>query len=67
MKQFSAGRLERQGLKVVRQMPVHIRIDDMDFANAYRVDLFVNDWLVVDVKSRREFVGHSYSPNANLH
>ena len=52
-----AGRLERQGLKIVRQMPVHIRIDEMDFANAYRVDLFVNDWLVVELKAVENLSG----------
>ena len=52
-----AARLERQGLKVVRQMPAHIRIDEMDFANAYRVDLFVNDWLVVELKALEKLSG----------
>ncbi len=52
-----AARLERLGLKVVRQMPVHIKIDDMDFANAYRVDLFVNDWLVVELKALENLSG----------
>lgn len=52
-----AARLERLGLKVIRQMPVHIKIDDMDFANAYRVDLFVNDWLVVELKALENLSG----------
>jgi len=52
-----ATRLERLGLKVVRQMPVHVKIDDMDFANAYRVDLFVNDWLVVELKALENLSG----------
>ncbi|WP_373476497.1 GxxExxY protein [Sphingorhabdus sp.] len=52
-----AGRLERQGLKVARQMPVHIRIDDVDYANAYKVDLFVNDWLVIELKALEKLSG----------
>lgn len=52
-----AARLERQGLKVVRQMPVDVRIDGLDFANAYRVDLFVNDWLVLELKALEKLSG----------
>jgi len=55
-KEIGPGLL-RLGLKVVRQMPVHIKIDDMDFANAYRVDLFVNDWLVVELKALENLSG----------
>lgn len=52
-----AGRLEQLGYKVIRQMPVHISIDGMDFAHAYRVDLFVNDWLVVELKALEKLSG----------
>ncbi|MVZ96701.1 GxxExxY protein [Sphingorhabdus sp. IMCC26285] len=52
-----AARLKRQGLKVVRQMPVDVRIDGLDFANADRVDLFVNDWLVLELKALEKLLG----------
>lgn len=52
-----AGRLEQLGFKVNRQMPVHISIDGMHFADAYRVDLFVDDWLVVELKALEKLSG----------
>ena len=52
-----AGRLEQLGYKVVRQMPVRIIIDGISFADAYRVDLFVNDWLVVELKALEKLSG----------
>jgi GxxExxY protein len=52
-----AGRLERLGIKVVRQMPVNITVDGIDFIDAYRVDLFLNDWLVVELKALERLSG----------
>ena len=46
-----ASRLERAGYKIDRQMPVSIVIDGIAFPDAYRVDLFVNKLLVVELKS----------------
>lgn len=38
-------------------MPVHINIDGMEFADAYKVDLFINDWLVVELKALEKLTG----------
>ncbi len=46
-----ASRLERAGYKIDRQMPVSIVIDGISFPDAYRVDLFVNKLLAVELKS----------------
>ena len=52
-----AGRLGRLGVKVIRQMPVNITVDGMDFVDAYRADLFLNDWLVVELKAIEKLTG----------
>lgn len=46
-----ASRLERAGFKIDRQRPVSITVDDITFPDAYRVDLLVNDLLVIELKS----------------
>lgn len=46
-----AAALERRGYKVDRQMPVDVEFDGLRFAGAFRVDLFVDDRLVVEIKS----------------
>jgi GxxExxY protein len=46
-----ATRLERAGFKIDRQKPVSIIVDGITFPDAYRVDLLVNDQLVVELKS----------------
>ena len=46
-----AGALERRGHKVDRQVPVDINYDGMTFPNAFRVDLRVEDQLVLEIKS----------------
>ena len=46
-----AGALERRGLKVDRQQPVDIRYDGMVFPNAFRIDLKVEDCLLLEIKS----------------
>lgn len=46
-----AGALERRGLKVDRQQPVDIRCDGMVFPNAFRIDLKVEDCLLLEIKS----------------
>lgn len=43
--------LERQGNRIARQHPVSVHYDGMHFANAFRVDLLVDDRLVVEIKS----------------
>lgn len=46
-----AGSLQRMGYKVDRQKPVDIHFDGMQFAAAFRIDLLVDDRLVVEIKS----------------
>lgn len=46
-----AGALVRRGFKVARQMPVDIRYDGMTFPAAFRIDLRVEDVLVLEIKS----------------
>jgi GxxExxY protein len=46
-----ATRLARAGFKIDRQKPVSIIVDGITFPDAYRVDLLVNDQLVVELKS----------------
>lgn len=46
-----AATLERNGLKVDRQMPVDISFEGMRFNGAFRADLFVAGCLVVEIKS----------------
>jgi GxxExxY protein len=52
-----AHRLERMGLNVVRQMLVSIVIDGLSFADAYRIDLFVSDWLMIELKAHERLLG----------
>ena len=51
------SRLERMGITVVRQMPVKITVDGISFADAYRVDLFLDGWLVVELKALERLTG----------
>jgi GxxExxY protein len=46
-----ADGLSRRGLKVDRQKPIHVRIDDIELPDAFRVDLLVDDILLVELKS----------------
>ncbi|WOE74422.1 GxxExxY protein [Alterisphingorhabdus coralli] len=46
-----ANRLRQQGLKIDRQLPVGASIDGLDYADAFRVDLLVEDQLIIEVKS----------------
>jgi GxxExxY protein len=46
-----ANRLEQVGFKIDRQKPVSITVDGITFPDAYRVDLLVNDLLVIELKS----------------
>lgn len=46
-----AGKLIAEGYKIDRQKAVDIVHDGISFANAFRIDLFVNDTLVVEIKS----------------
>ena len=46
-----AGRLERRGLKVGRQVPVPVEIDGQVFDPAFRVDILVEKRLVLEIKA----------------
>ena len=46
-----AAALARHGLKVDRQAPVDIEFDGMRFPAAFRIDLLVDDRLILEIKS----------------
>jgi GxxExxY protein len=46
-----ARSLERSGYKVERQKPIRFEYDGMIFEEGFRVDLFVEDRVVVELKS----------------
>ncbi|MBL8649812.1 MAG: GxxExxY protein [Sphingopyxis sp.] len=46
-----AGKLIQMGYKVDRQKPIDIRFEDMRFEAAFRIDLLVDDRLLVEIKS----------------
>ncbi|MEP2101789.1 MAG: GxxExxY protein [Parasphingorhabdus sp.] len=47
--QVLANRLRSQDLKVDRQMPVCTRIDGLDFPDAFRADILVQDSLLLEI------------------
>ena len=46
-----AGKLAQMGLPVARQRPVDIHFDGMTFDAAFRIDLLVDERLLVEIKS----------------
>jgi GxxExxY protein len=46
-----AGRLKVRGLKAERQVPVPLLFDDHDFDVAFRIDILVEDRLVLEIKA----------------
>jgi GxxExxY protein len=52
-----AGRLEQMGYAVVRQKPVNIEFEGMRFEAAFKLDLFVDGRLIVEVKSVERLTG----------
>jgi iron complex transport system substrate-binding protein len=46
-----AGQLARRGYRVSRQQPVDVEFDGMRFEAAFRIDLLVDDRLLVEIKS----------------
>jgi GxxExxY protein len=46
-----AGALARHGLKVARQVPVDIVYDGLQFPAAFRVDLLIDEQLILEIKS----------------
>lgn len=49
-----AGRLEKRGLKVARQLPVSVFFDGEQFDAAFRVDILVEDRLVLEIKATEQ-------------
>jgi len=46
-----AADLVRNGLVVERQKPISIKFDGMEFTDAFRVDLLVENQLIIELKS----------------
>jgi GxxExxY protein len=46
-----AYEIEQRGLRVNRQVPIAIRYKDMTFDAAFRADLFVEEKVIVELKS----------------
>ena len=46
-----AHELRRRGYNVSRQVPIGIRYEDMEIADAFRADLVVDDLIIVELKS----------------
>ncbi|WEK01424.1 MAG: GxxExxY protein [Candidatus Sphingomonas phytovorans] len=46
-----AGKLAKLGYEVRRQQAIDIQYDDLRFEAAFRIDLLVNDSLLVEIKS----------------
>ncbi len=52
-----AGALVRLSYKVDRQLPVDINYEGMSFVAAFRVDILVEDSLVIEIKSVEKLTG----------
>lgn len=52
-----AGALARRGLKVDRQRPVDIEYDGILFEAAYKIDILVEDSLILEIKSIERLTG----------
>lgn len=50
-----AGRLHKRGLTVARQVPVPLVLDDQSFEAAFRLDILVEDRLIVEIKAVDQF------------
>jgi GxxExxY protein len=46
-----AGRLQARGLKIERQFAVPLLFDGHDFETAFRIDILVEDSLVLEIKA----------------
>ena len=46
-----AGKLAAMGYAVERQKPVDIQFEDMRFESAFRIDLMIDGWLIIEIKS----------------
>lgn len=52
-----AAKLQKLGYLVERQVPVSIKFEDMNFEGAFRIDILVNDILIIEVKSVEHLSG----------
>ena len=52
-----AGALARRGYKVERQKPVDVNYDGLTFAAAFKIDILVEDSLVLELKSVEKLSG----------
>ncbi len=52
-----AGALIRRGYKVDRQKPVDIQYDGITFEAAYKIDILVEDSLILEIKSVERLSG----------
>jgi len=46
-----AHELEQLGYKVLRQVPVAVKYGDLKFEGGFKIDLLVNDCVIVELKS----------------
>ncbi|MBB4153163.1 iron complex transport system substrate-binding protein [Sphingomonas jinjuensis] len=49
--QLLAARLEKMGYRIARQRAVTLRFDGIEIDNAFRIDLLVDERLLVEIKS----------------
>jgi GxxExxY protein len=49
-----ARRLEKRGFRIERQKPIPIRVDGISMDEGFRVDLVVNDLVLVELKSAEQ-------------
>jgi GxxExxY protein len=52
-----AYELRKRGLNVVRQLPVPIVYEDIQFEEGFRLDLLVEDKVIVEIKSIEKVTG----------
>lgn len=50
-----AHTLERGGLRVERQLPISFSFDGMHFERGFRVDLLVDDCVILEIKSAERY------------
>ncbi|MGV3631174.1 MAG: GxxExxY protein [Bacteroidota bacterium] len=53
--------LRKEGFKIESEKSISIRYGDLEIKDAYRVDILVNDTLVVELKSVEEFSENHYA------
>jgi iron complex transport system substrate-binding protein len=58
-----ANSLERRGIRVARQTPVPLEFDGVKFDEAFRIDLLLEDRLLIEIKST-EKIAHVHAKQA---